>query len=212
MAPGEIVTANHVVKGEDSAVIVYGSERDEGLVVARNVDADLAIIRTELKGSPLTLRIGKPDVGADVRAVGYPEGSLSVTQGIVSGFRSLDGFKYLQTDAAVNGGSSGGPLIDSSGRVVGVIVSKVENAEGLAYAVPADVVRKLSASVADGPSRDQPLALPSHRGMPPPAGRSQVWWLFLPLTLGLGAILARRSRRSSERRRHHIVISKHDLR
>lgn len=91
-------------------------------------------------GLPLRLDSGAI-VGEDVIAIGAPFDaglSHSVSKGIVSGIRSIDGKKVIQTDVAINPGNSGGPLIDSHGQVIGIVTWKVSGAgiEGLGFAVP----------------------------------------------------------------------------
>jgi serine protease Do len=82
-----------------------------------------------------------------VFAVGSPLGgelSWSVSRGVISGVRDLDGRQLLQTDASLNPGNSGGPLIDSHLRVLGIVSFKVagDGIEGIGFGVPADVVEE----------------------------------------------------------------------
>lgn len=77
-----------------------------------------------------------PVVGDRVFAVGNPyELSGTVTEGIVSGRRTYDGVTYIQTSAPINPGNSGGPLINTDGKIVGINTAKVEEAEGLGFAI-----------------------------------------------------------------------------
>jgi serine protease Do len=84
-------------------------------------------------------------VGADIFAVGTPldpHFTNTVTRGIVSAHREIDGVSLLQTDASVNPGNSGGPLFDSQGRVQAILSAKIfgPGVEGLAFGVPMTVV------------------------------------------------------------------------
>jgi S1-C subfamily serine protease len=82
---------------------------------------------------PLALRRGTPGVGEAVFAIGTPlDPSLqnTVTKGIVSANRILDGFAYIQSDVTVDHGNSGGPLLDDKGRVIGITVSKIAPDDG----------------------------------------------------------------------------------
>ena len=109
----------------------------------------MAVLKVDAKGLP-TVTLGDPravQVGDWVLAIGAPYGfEQTATQGIVSAKgRSLPGDSYvpfIQTDAAVNPGNSGGPLFDSAGRVVGInaqIYSQSGGFQGLAFAIPIDV-------------------------------------------------------------------------
>ena len=85
----------------------------------------------------------RPAVGDPVLAVGAPLGLAgSVTSGLVSAFRTEDGVEYMQFDAPISPGNSGGPIVDADGQVVGVAVGKYVGggAEGLGFAIPTDVL------------------------------------------------------------------------
>ena len=114
---------------------------------------DVAVLRIDAKGLP-TVRLGDPkqlEVGDPVLAIGAPFGfEQTATQGIVSAKgRSLPGdavVPFIQTDAAVNPGNSGGPLFDGNGAVVGInaqIYSHTGGYQGLAFAIPIDVALKV---------------------------------------------------------------------
>ena len=157
---GYALTAAHVVSGLKTVParlhsgIVLDAE-----VIRINDEADVALIK--LPGSSfkaLSLRAaGEPPIGSDVFVVGNPrlkELDASVSKGVVSGNRSIGGHKYLQTDAAANPGSSGGPVLDRKGNVLGIISWKFAGAEvqGLAFAVPlADAMSSLNINLAPTP-------------------------------------------------------------
>lgn len=142
---GYVLTCNHVVEDVQSATITFmNGEQHEATVVGRDESRDLAII--ELTTSGLDLPIvtlgdsSKLDVGKDVIAVGYSlglEGKATVSRGIVSAFRNIEGVNYIQTDAAINPGNSGGPLINLKGEVVGIANFKFvgEAVEGMSFAI-----------------------------------------------------------------------------
>jgi S1-C subfamily serine protease len=163
---GEVLTNAHVVTTGTGARIkradeVYVKFADGNQVGARIVgfdpNADVALLRINPAG--LTLRplpLGSTDdlkVGAPVAAIGSPFGEeQSLSVGVISATQrsidSLTGFKIegaIQTDAAINHGNSGGPLLDASGRVLG-INSQIESGNGdgagVGFAVPIDVVRR----------------------------------------------------------------------
>ena len=151
---GLILTNAHVVR-EAKEVTVKLSDRREfkAKVLGTDPMTDVAVLRIDAKGLP-TVRLGDPkqlQVGDPVLAIGSPFGfEQTATQGIVSAKgRSLPGdgaVPFIQTDAAVNPGNSGGPLFDGSGAVVGInsqIYSQSGGYQGLAFAIPINVALKV---------------------------------------------------------------------
>ena len=137
---GLIVTAEHVVDASSEVAVRTSAGTSKGTVVALNRGLDLALVRTEAHGDVLSFTTEPAEVGDPVDAIGAAKGSLSLTRGIVSGYRTVDGLEYLQTDAAINSGNSGGPLVADDGTVVGVVVSRLSDAEGIGLAVKAGEV------------------------------------------------------------------------
>ncbi len=127
---GYVLTAAHVV-GDAKKVRVRWSDGLEtvGEVIRSSKARDVALIKTDDRGrTPLPLRRNPMQVGETVLAIGTPFSNQfqnTVTRGVVSGNRVIDGFSYVQSDASVAAGSSGGPLLDDSGRVVGFTASQV---------------------------------------------------------------------------------------
>jgi S1-C subfamily serine protease len=168
---GEIATNAHVVtEGEGSDLKRAGSvfvqfadgNQVEARIVGVDPNSDVALLRIDPAG--LTLRplpLGNShalQVGAPVAAIGSPYGEpQSLSVGVISGLdRSIDsltGFSIggaIQTDAAVNRGNSGGPLVDARGRVLGInsqIRSTGGGGEGVGFAVPVDTVRSVLAAL-----------------------------------------------------------------
>ena len=151
---GLILTNAHVVR-EAKEVIVKLSDRSEykAKVLGSDTATDIAVLRIDGKNLP-TVRLGDAQqlqVGDPVLAIGSPFGfEQTATQGIVSAKgRSLPGdtaVPFIQTDAAVNPGNSGGPLFDGSGAVVGInaqIFSQSGGYQGLAFAIPINVALKV---------------------------------------------------------------------
>jgi S1-C subfamily serine protease len=145
---GYVLTNAHVAgRGGQLEVRLPGGEAAGGAVVGADERTDLAVVRTEARGlSTLPLAEDRSlRVGELVLAIGNPLGfERSVSAGVVSAlYRSLptprggllDGL--VQTDAAVNPGNSGGPLLDAEGRVVGVTTAMIPFASGMGFAVPA---------------------------------------------------------------------------
>jgi serine protease Do len=150
---GHVVTNNHVVAGaQDVRVKLADGRERSATVVGTDPATDLAVLKIDADGvSPVELGSSdKLEVGDWVLAIGSPFGlSQTVSAGIVSaiGRASLgivDYEDFIQTDAAVNPGNSGGPLVDLDGRVVGIntaIASRTGANSGVAFAVPIDLAK-----------------------------------------------------------------------
>jgi putative serine protease PepD len=154
---GDIVTNQHVVDGAESLTVKFWNGKTyKATVVGTDSSTDLAVIRVEAPASQLhPLSLGdssEVQVGDGVVAIGSPFGlEETVTSGIVSALhremRSQNGFTIddsIQTDAAINHGNSGGPLLDSSGHVIGVnsqIESDSGGNDGVGFAIPSNTVR-----------------------------------------------------------------------
>ena len=161
-AEGHIVTNYHVVEDADQITVAFaGKDCCPAEVVGVDPSTDLAVLRIERADLPEPLRIGDSDtlrVGQFIVAIGNPFGlEQAMTFGIVSALERVirspdDRFlgEAIQTDAAVNPGNSGGPLLDLSGRVVGVtsqIISPVRGSSGVGFAVSANTIRRIVPSL-----------------------------------------------------------------
>jgi len=141
---GWAITAGHVVSGlSEVAVRMQSGLELTATVVRVDSQQDVALIRLPGRGHPcLSIAIGdEPKIGTDLFAIGAPTGeglAFSVTKGVVSGLREWQGKRYIQTDAALNPGNSGGPLLSPQGRIVGIVSWKIvaPGFEGLAFGVP----------------------------------------------------------------------------
>jgi len=146
---GLIVTNHHVPAGASRATAHFSDNRTLPVIgsVAFDQNVDLCILKVQATGLPcLTLAAEQPPaVGTTVFAIGNPKGMTStLSNGLVSAIRDLDGHgQVIQTNAAVSHGSSGGPLLSSDGRVVGVISSGLAEGQNLNFAVPVKEVRRL---------------------------------------------------------------------
>jgi hypothetical protein len=146
---GKIATSLHVISDMKTASVqtAAGEIFDSLSVLAADERRDLAIV--QIAGSNLSvLQLGDSDlltVGEPVVIIGSPRGlGGTVTAGILSSVRDGgDGFKVLQTDAAVNPGNSGGPLVNNRGQAIGVVSFKLRSAEGLNFAIPINYIRGL---------------------------------------------------------------------
>ena len=150
---GHIVTNHHVIADADTIRVQLKDGRvADARIVGRDPDTDLAVLKIDLQPLPVAI-FGRSDqlkVGDVVLAIGNPLGlSQTVTHGIVSatsrqqlGIAPLEDF--IQTDAPINFGNSGGALVDSSGALVGIntaIVAKNLGVEGIGFAIPVNMVR-----------------------------------------------------------------------
>ena len=144
---GLITTNAHVVSGVHTVSVSCGDKHgDIESVVAFRDGVDLIILQSSLKDiQPLVIRgVELPVVGESLFAIGSPlglEGSL--TPGLVSGVREIDGLTYLQISASINPGSSGGPVVDSSGAVIGIATMYVPGMQSLNFAIRADLLKTL---------------------------------------------------------------------
>lgn len=151
-ADGYIVTNNHVIEGASAVQVVVAGEEDpiDAAVIGTDPTTDIAVLkidRTDLAfvtlGDSDSLQVGELAV-----AIGNPFGELagSVTVGVISALDreiSINNSSYnlLQTDASINSGNSGGPLVNSYGEVIGVTNAKVSEGEGLGFAIPINDVK-----------------------------------------------------------------------
>lgn len=130
---GVVVTNLHVVSQCQQIKVFVGMEENEAKLTGTDRQADLAVLSTKVTESyPLKLADGPPFVTEDIFVAGYPFGravssSVKVTRGIVSALTGVaDDFSRFQIDAALQPGNSGGPIVNDSGNVVGVAVSKLD--------------------------------------------------------------------------------------
>ena len=164
---GHVVTNHHVVDGAETARVTFANgETYDATVVGTDPSTDLAVLEVDAPASvlkPLELAdSSRLEVGDGVVAIGSPFGlEGTVTAGIVSALarqmEAPNGFTIndsIQTDAAINHGNSGGPLLDLQGRVVGVnaqISSESGGNDGVGFAIPSNTVRTIAAEiVSDG--------------------------------------------------------------
>jgi serine protease Do len=166
-ANGWILTNWHVVEGADTLTVTLMDGRElTGRVVASDKTLDLAVVRVDASGLP-TAEIGSSadlQVGQLVIAIGSPLGEFTetVTSGILSATgrtitvtdaqtgRPKTMKDLLQTDAAINQGNSGGPLLDGAGRVIGINSAGASAAEGIGFAIPIDKARSLMEQATTG--------------------------------------------------------------
>jgi trypsin-like peptidase len=142
---GHILTNEHVISGAEKIEIIFDNGFTfPGTLLKSSEHRDVALIKVTGNGfKPLPLNSSEDgvDPGAEVIAVGTPADislGQTVTKGIISGKRIIEEQNFIQTDVTINPGNSGGPLLNNSGEVIGIIVSKIveDNMEGLGFAIP----------------------------------------------------------------------------
>jgi serine protease Do len=159
-ADGYIVTNNHVVENSGKVTVKLADERElKAKVIGTDAQSDVALLKVSVEDAPhLNLGdSGRLRVGEDVIAVGNPFGlGGTVTRGIVSALgRDIHAGPYvdfIQTDAAINHGNSGGPLLNLSGEVVGVnsaIYSPNGGSVGVGFAIPSNTVETVVTQLKD---------------------------------------------------------------
>ena len=161
---GYIVTNNHVIDGADEINVTLSNKRSfKAKLVAADPSSDLAVIKIDAKGLPVMI-YGNSDevkIGQWVLAVGYPLNlEATVTAGIISAKgRTLEINRrqsstpvesFMQTDAAVNPGNSGGPLVNTEGKLIGInsaIASPTGAYAGYSFTIPVNIVKKIIADL-----------------------------------------------------------------
>ncbi len=155
-----VLTNEHVVRRASRILVSLSDGREfEASLIGADPNNDLAVLRVETDqplpwvepGSSADLMVGEP-----VIAIGNPFGlSSTVTTGVISaldrsiraGERSFHGF--VQTDASINPGNSGGPLLNADGQLVGINTAIYQNAQGIGFAIPIDVARRIVSDLLD---------------------------------------------------------------
>jgi Do/DeqQ family serine protease len=159
-ADGYVVTNNHVVADADEITVTLNNKKDfKARVIGKDPSTDLAVLKIEGKSFPYLTFANSDDLhlGQWVLAIGYPLGlETTVTSGIISAKSRSLGINsrqsnapvesFIQTDAAVNPGNSGGALVNTDGNVIGInsaIASPTGSYAGYSYAIPANLVKKV---------------------------------------------------------------------
>ncbi|HET6380648.1 MAG TPA: trypsin-like peptidase domain-containing protein [candidate division Zixibacteria bacterium] len=165
---GWILTNRHVVRDASEVTVILNDSREfPARIVGLDTLTDLAIIKIDAEGLP-TVTIGSSEdlkQGQLAIAIGNPLGEFenTVTTGVISGLgrRIVAGgslpddeaerlTNLIQTDAAINQGNSGGPLIDSAGQVIGINTAVNQEAQGIGFAIPIDVAKPLMEMALEG--------------------------------------------------------------
>ena len=149
MEEGVIVTNYHVVADSRKVIVKLRNNKAYKMVQLLNADPakDIAVLRIFPKKKLDTVKLGnsrRVKTGQRVIAIGNPLGlENTVSDGLVSSIREADGIKLLQISVPLSSGSSGGPLFDTKGRVVGITTASLTQGQNLNFAVPVNYVKKL---------------------------------------------------------------------
>jgi Do/DeqQ family serine protease len=159
-ARGYVLTNYHVIRGADSVTVRLSSKEElRGRIVGTDAKTDLAVIKFEPTGTLRAATLGNSDtlrVGEWAIAIGNPFGlDQTVTVGVISATgRSEVGIatyeNFIQTDASINPGNSGGPLVNLKGEVVGINTAIVATGQGIGFAIPANMARRISTQLIAG--------------------------------------------------------------
>ncbi|HEX7339896.1 MAG TPA: trypsin-like peptidase domain-containing protein [Rhodanobacteraceae bacterium] len=150
---GYVLTNNHVITGaQNIQVLLYDGRVASAKVVGSDTATDLAVLKLDVGDLPaIQIATTKPRVGDVVLAIGNPLGiGQTVTMGIVSAISrqlsSANPEDFIQTDAAINFGNSGGALVNAYGRLVGIntaLLGHASGAEGIGFAIPVDTAQRV---------------------------------------------------------------------
>ncbi len=140
-----IVTNAHVLDNPNNILLTtYAGETHTAYLVGYDQEKDIAVLGVKnAKFTPLTVVDYKSlNTGDDVYAIGAPKSmAYTLTKGVISAKeREIGKYKYIQTDAAINEGNSGGPLLNDEGNVIGINTLKMLDSEGIGLAIPMTVI------------------------------------------------------------------------
>lgn len=156
---GLVLTNEHVISGADTIRIVFNDKTTmNAVIIGKNEKEDLALLKVEGQGPFSVIRLGDSDLikaADDVYAIGTPYGySQTVTKGIVSAVHremkrgnQVIYEDVIQTDAAVNPGNSGGPLLNTNGEMIGMIYKQDWRGQGIGFAIPIKKIKNLTAEL-----------------------------------------------------------------
>jgi uncharacterized RDD family membrane protein YckC len=145
---GYVVTSQHVVEGAARSFAIYKENENLAIdsMIANDPTRDIAILKVRAVDTP-ALRLGnsdKVDVGNEIYTIGAPQGLLNtISKGIISQIRYSKGVKYIQIDAPISPGSSGGPLLDRNLDVIGVNFAYFKEGQNLNFAIPVNYIKAL---------------------------------------------------------------------
>ena len=145
---GDIATNHHVLEGSSKAIIktIRGDKGNILEIIKDDPELDLLVAKTSFKKTtPLPLGDSNTiTVGEDIVAIGNPAGlEGTVSKGIISGIRKVEDFKFIQITAPISPGSSGGPVFNLSGKVIGIATAYLDSGQNLNFAMPINYLNSL---------------------------------------------------------------------
>ena len=151
-----IVTNYHVIEGATTAYCYLNNDKTKYKIkgyLAADRSVDLILLKVETLDKPaLKFATGNVEPGLDLFVIGSPKGlPATISDGIVSGLRSFEGYKLIQMTAPISPGSSGGPVLNKSGELIGVSVSQLEDGQNINFAIPLSYVELLISYKKDDP-------------------------------------------------------------
>ncbi len=179
----KIATNLHVVSGADSILIKLPNKKIATVKALLSFDKanDLLLMKSSEKGQALTLSRDVPEIGEDIIVIGNPKGlEGTLSKGIISGIRNKKDSLYYQITAPISPGSSGGPVINEKGEVIGVSTFQFINGQNLNFAMPSAYIHKLLRT--SSRNRDYQLLLEMdgfNEKLIPNAEKLNAWELFL---------------------------------
>ncbi len=175
-ADGLVLTADHVLERDEDLTVRLADGRSAGArIVGRDTGTDLALLKADANGSTPIQQGGTPRIGALALLVARPDGQLATSIGVVSALggpaRTMRGGRlegFIRTDATFYPGFSGGPLVDTSGRMIGLATSYFGQGQGSGLVIPLETARRVTTALqSHGRVRrgflglsSQPVALP----------------------------------------------------
>ncbi|MCH7501566.1 MAG: pentapeptide repeat-containing protein [Nitrospinae bacterium] len=142
----KIATIFHVISGSQVVRVKNpdGKEFKANFLLGVDSKHDLAILEADVPGKPILLSQRTPEIGEDIIAIGNPKGLDTIlSKGIVSGVRNYQDSILYQVTAPISPGSSGGPIINARGEVIGVSTFYVQGGQNLNFAVPSAYIHRL---------------------------------------------------------------------
>ena len=166
---GHVITNAHLFHGNSNTIGIVTADGTsyEGTLIGTDVDTDVAVIKTDIH-NPILIPQGDSSrllIGEFVIAVGSPLSfTTTVTLGVISATgRQLESKNtrpmsdIIQTDAAINPGSSGGPMINTKGEVVGINTAVIRGAQGIGFAIPINTAKSIASLLIDDGEVNRPI-------------------------------------------------------
>ena len=157
VAPNIIATNFHVVEGATNASCILNNSDIEYKIdgyVGVDKSVDLILLKVSTLNKPaIKFAVTTASIGQKVYVIGSPQGlPATISDGIISGMRDFEGNKLLQMTASISPGSSGGPVLNSSGELIGISVSQLTDGQNLNFAIPKSYLQILLDFKKDIPS------------------------------------------------------------